>query len=552
MTRSTVKKLTKPLDEPEREFRRLRRSALRSHQNVSLAIAGRNLFDDEASLYNNTKPKPPTPPKPLHEHSHRTSSGFQNPITVPTEQTRRIVDSRDIWLIQNTCTFQELRTEDPLRHVKQYLSNVDNIQADGATRDTSRLKKQKKDDEDERLLSIFKQIHINLPFLEAMIHMPTGAKVLKDLLSHKEKLEKAASSVKLSEECSVIIQRSLPQKEGDPGSFTLPCLIGPLAVKNALVDLGEQWVNTVNHNGKWTKEDEEEDSNKALTVSFYLRTETVEPLEWKAPDNRLKPSSIEPPKLELKELPEHLEYTFLQEDNQLPVVISSALSTDEKTKLLEVLRNHKGAIAWIIADIKGIDLSFCTYKILMEDKFKPSVQPQTRVNPNIKEVVKKEVIKLLDAGLICPISSSPWVSPVQVVPKKGGMTAVKNEKDELIPQRIVTRWRVCIDYRKLNNVTWKDHFPLPFIDQMLERLAGHEYYCFLDGFSGYFQIPIAPEDQEKTTFTCPYGTFAYKRMPFRLCNAPASFQHCMTACNTPKLGHSGIRVRGVLLHRSIT
>ncbi|GKF80609.1 hypothetical protein Tco_0239211, partial [Tanacetum coccineum] len=102
----------------------------------------------------------------------------------------------------------------------------------------SRVKKQKKDDEDERLLSIFKQIHINLPFLEAMIHMPKGAKVLKDLLSHKEKLEKAASSVKLSEECSAIIQRSLPRKEGDPGSFTLPCLIGPLAVKNALADLG--------------------------------------------------------------------------------------------------------------------------------------------------------------------------------------------------------------------------------------------------------------------------------------------------------------------------
>ncbi|GJY04179.1 reverse transcriptase domain-containing protein [Tanacetum coccineum] len=165
----------------------------------------------------------------------------------------------------------------------------------------------------------------------------------------------------------------------------------------------------------------------------------------------------------------------------------------------------------------------------MEDEFKPSVQPQRRVKPNIKEVVKKEVIKLLDTGLIYPISDSPWVSPVQVVPKKGGMTVVKNEKDELIPQRTITGWRVCIDYRKLNNATQKDHFPLSFIDQMLERLAGHEYYCFLDGFSGYFQIPIALEDQEKTTFTCPYGTFTYKRMPFELCNAPATFQCCMTA-----------------------
>ncbi|GJV08669.1 reverse transcriptase domain-containing protein [Tanacetum coccineum] len=87
---------------------------------------------------------------------------------------------------------------------------------------------------------------------------------------------------------------------------------------------------------------------------------------------------------------------------------------------------------------------------------------------------------------------------------------------------------MCIDYRKLNNATWKDHFPLPFIDHTLEWLAGHEYYCFLDGFSGYFQIPITPEDQEKTTFTYPYGTFAYKRMPFGLCNAPTNFQRCMT------------------------
>ncbi|GJT74898.1 reverse transcriptase domain-containing protein [Tanacetum coccineum] len=120
-------------------------------------------------------------------------------------------------------------------------------------------------------------------------------------------------------------------------------------------------------------------------------------------------------------------------------------------------------------------------------------------------------------------------TPYSVVPKKGGMNAVLNDNNELIPSRMVTGWRVCIDYRKLNDATRKDHFPLPFIDQMLERLCRNEYYCFLDGFLRFFQIPIAPEDQEKTTFTCPYRTFAYRRMPFRLCNAPATFQRCMTA-----------------------
>ncbi|GJW66740.1 reverse transcriptase domain-containing protein [Tanacetum coccineum] len=167
--------------------------------------------------------------------------------------------------------------------------------------------------------------------------------------------------------------------------------------------------------------------------------------------------------------------------------------------------------------------------VLPKDDSKPEIQHQRRVNPKIHEVIKKEVIKLLDAGLIYPISDSPWVSPVHCVPKKGGMTVIENEDNELIPTRLVTGWRVCIDYRKLNDATRKDHFPLPFMDQMLERLAGNEYYYFLDGFSGYFQIPIDPQDQEKTTFTCPYGTFAYRRMPFGLCNAPGTFQRCMMA-----------------------
>ena len=138
----------------------------------------------------------------------------------------------------------------------------------------------------------------------------------------------------------------------------------------------------------------------------------------------------------------------------------------------------------------------------------------------MKEVVRKEILKLLEAGIIYPVADSQWVSPVHCVPKKGGITVVPNDKDELIPQRIITGYRMVIDFHKLNKATKKDHYPLPFIDQMLERLSKHTHFCFLDGYSGFSQIPVSADDQSKITFTCPFGTFAYKRMPFGFCNAP--------------------------------
>ncbi|XP_042396548.1 uncharacterized protein LOC121986661 [Zingiber officinale] len=185
---------------------------------------------------------------------------------------------------------------------------------------------------------------------------------------------------------------------------------------------------------------------------------------------------------ELKPLPQHLKYAYLGENQQLPVIIAQNLEPDQEERLLEILRQHRKAIGWTLAGIPGISPSICMHRIYLEEDVKP-----------------KEVTRLLQAGIIYPIYDSKWVSPIHVVPKKSGVTVVANEENELVPTRVKNSWRVCVDYRKLNQASRKNHYPLPFIDQMLERLA---------------------EDQEKTTFTCPFGTFAYRRMPFGLCNAP--------------------------------
>uniref|UniRef100_A0A2N9HZU3 RNA-directed DNA polymerase n=1 Tax=Fagus sylvatica TaxID=28930 RepID=A0A2N9HZU3_FAGSY len=445
------------------------------------------------------------------------------------------------------------------------------------------LKASRKLDSSPEILENLRQVRINLPLLHVIKQVPSYAKILKDLCTMKRK-HNVKKTAFLTEQVSALIQHNTPPKYKDPGCPTISCIIGDHDIEQALLDLGAS-VNLMPYSvylqlglgeikptmvvlqlaDRSVKRPRGvvEDVLVQIDKFYYpvdfliLDTESVvhanskipiilgrpflatanalincrnglmklsfghmtlevnifnigkqlvmELSGWRPrfeelPKSELKPlpSSIEIPKLELKQLPSELKYAFLESGDTFPVVISSKLTVEQEGSLVQLLKKHKTAIGWTIADIKGI-------------------------SP-------------LDAGIIYPIADSKWVSPTQVVPKKSGVTVVENELGELVPTKLVTGWRMCIDYRKLNAATRKDHFPLPFIDQVLERVAGHSFYCFLDGYSGYYQIEIDLEDQDKTTFTCPFGTYAFRRMPFGLCNAPATFQRCMMSIFSDMVG----------------
>ncbi|CAA6669115.1 unnamed protein product [Spirodela intermedia] len=393
--------------------------------------------------------------------------------------------------------------------------------------------KAKVSESDDHLLETFQKVTITIPLVDAIKHIPSYAKFLKGICTH----HRSPKRIQLSENISSIMMNSLPIKKRDPGAPMITTVtdwgkgevilkVGEYTVKvniNKLMKYPSQAFEDLGAIDLFDDQDIETCIEEVMTVNEGADFEEL---------------PLDDPTGELKPLPSTLKYAFLDSQQVKPVIISSQLNEEQEKRLLDVLRRNEQAIGWTLADLRGLDPSLCTHRIFLEDESRPVREAQRRLNPKVWEAVKEEILKWLNAEIIYPISDSQWVSPVHVVPKKAGVTVTVNDKGEEIQTRLPTKWRVCIDYRKLNAATKKDHFPLPFIDQILDRLAGQTYFCFLDGYSGYNQIAIHPDDQEKTTFTCPFGTFAFRRMPFGLCNAPATFQRCMTAIFSDFLGDS--------------
>ncbi|RDX93593.1 Retrovirus-related Pol polyprotein from transposon 17.6, partial [Mucuna pruriens] len=359
---------------------------------------------------------------------------------------------------------------------------------------------------------MFRKVKINIPLLDEIKQISKYAKFLKELCVRKRK--KMKGSVEVGGIVSVLTRnedfiagaQTLLKKCRDPKIFYVLCTIGNCTFVDAMLDLGAS-INVMPTS-----------IYKSLNFGDLKPTRMTTQL---ANRSVVQPLSIlEDVLVQVNELIFPADFYVLDMEDETSgkgstIILGRPFLMTAKTKI-DV---HAGTLSMEFGDTL---VQFNIFEAMKHPTEDHSLFGVDLIDELVEESRPQQPKAEIMSAHLVP-------NPIQVVPKKSGITITKKQHDELVPMRIQNSWRVCIDYQRLNQATRKDHFPLPFIDQVLEKLAGKSHYCFPDGFFGYMQIDITPEDQHKTTFTCPFGTFAYTRMPFSLCNTLSTFQRCMTS-----------------------
>ncbi|XP_019264317.1 PREDICTED: uncharacterized protein LOC109241944 [Nicotiana attenuata] len=335
-----------------------------------------------------------------------------------------MVKARPEVVNKQTETPEEKKSEEQKCHSNGVQKEIEESRHMPALPFSQKMKREKLDKCFGWFLEMLKQLYVNVTFTEVLTQMPAYAKFLKEILSSKRKLEET-TVVKLNGHCSV-----------------------ELYLISTRGSLCSEWALR-----KW------------YSAYSCFKLDAVGELDEKYKFDKLvgdtiercitQSSTVENEDPEIKKEAEALETEDqVIDEEELKDEASKPSMELKEQKLVELLKKYKKAIGWNIADIQGISLAICMHKILLEENSKPLVQPQRKLFKNLEELLHKKIIKLLDAGVIFPTSD-------------------------------ITGWRMRIAYRRLNDATRKDHFLLPFIDQMLEKVAGHGCYCFLDGCPGY-------------------------------------------------------------------
>nr|GEZ63458.1 reverse transcriptase domain-containing protein [Tanacetum cinerariifolium] len=488
---------------------------LRKNLNYDMRSILGSFFQNQAStlgtLQSNTVPNPKGEMKAV---TTRSSLAYEGPTILTNSPLEKVVDKEHSNCQGSTAHIQPLVVPISIPE-----PDVPRTQPKPTIPYPSRLNDQKlrkqATNQMEKFFQIFYDLYFDISFAYALLLMPKFASTIKSLLTNKHKLFELAI-VPLNKNCSAMLLKKLPEKIGDLSKFLIPCDFSGTDVCHALADLGAS-INLIPLS-IWKKL-----SLTQMTLELANRSIT-------RPKGVVEDVFVKVGKFHF---PTDFVVVDFEADPRVPLILGRSFlrtghaSIDVYGEKITLRYNSKSSNPTLVSNPSISENDFCKKPIVKSSL--PTLTPFEESDFFLEEIVDflndESIPTGIDNSFYDPKGDILFLEKFlneysfQLPLMDLKLAEETKEKSSIEETPELELKELPSHLEKLNDATRKDHFPLPFMDQMLERLARNELYGFLDSFSGYFQIPIDPQDQEKTTFTCPYGTFAYHRMPFGLCNA---------------------------------